>query len=112
MFSLIVEEADTLLQKIPILTDIWIYDADSIERLESIIKGIFSYISTYKIEIPEESCLVLEFRNSGRCGYYFVDHAEQRLFWLDEYEGRDFLFEVRVKYTPSLVGELFILLQE
>jgi hypothetical protein len=55
---------------------------------------------------------VLEFRNSGRCGYYFVDHAKQRLFWLDEYEGRDFLYEVRVRYTPSLVGELFILLQE
>ena len=50
---------------------------------------------------------MLEFRNTGRCGYYFVNHAEQRLFWLDEYDGMDFLFEVKVEYTPSLVGKLF-----
>ena len=100
-------------QEFPILTDVWMYDADSYERLETIIKQIFSYINTYKIEIPGESCLVLEFRNTGRCGYYFVNHAEQRLFWLDEFDGLDFLFEVRVDYTPSLVGKpFFILLQE
>ena len=104
--------ADTLLQEIHILTDVWIYDVDSREKLETKITEIFSYISKYKIDIPEESCLVLEFRNSGRCGYYFVNHVEQRLFWLDEYDGMEFLFEVKVEYTPSLVGESFILFQE
>jgi hypothetical protein len=88
------------------------YNADSRQKLEIIISKVFSYMSKYEIDIPEESCLVLEFRNSGRCGYYFVNHAEQRLFWLDEFDGMDFLFEVKVEYTPSLVGELFILLQE
>jgi len=96
-----------ILQDIHILTDVWMYDVDSREKLETKITEIFSYINKYKIDIPEESCLVLEFRNSGRCGYYFVNHAEQRLFWLDEYEGIEFLFEVKVEYTPSLVGEFF-----
>ena len=51
---------------------------------------------------------MLEFRNSGNCGYYFVNHAKQCLFWLDEFNGIDFLGEVRVKYTLSLVGGSFI----
>ena len=44
----------------------------------------------------------------GRCGYYFVNHLEQRLFWLDEFNGMDFLHEVKVKYSSSLIGESFI----
>ena len=92
------------------------YHVESREKLETIITKIFSYIRKYKIEIPEESCLVLEFRpeNTRRCGYYFVNHAEQRLFWLDEYNGMDFLFEIKAdsEYTPSesLIGEFYILL--
>ena len=106
--------ADELLhwQEIDILTDVWMYDVDSRKKLETIITEIFLYISKYKIVIPEDSCLVLEFRNTGECGYYFVNHAEQRLFWLDKFDGMDFLSEVKVEYTPSLVGESFILLQE
>ena len=104
--------ADTLLQEIHLLTDIWMYDIDSREKLETRITEIFSYISKYKINIPKESCLVLKSRNSGRCGYCFVNHAEQRLFWLDKYGGIVFLDEVKVEYTSSLVGEFFILLQE
>ena len=104
--------ADTLLQEIDILTDVWMYDVVAREKLETIITEIISYIRKYNIEIPNESCLVLEFRNSGRCGYYFVNNPDQRLFWLDEFNGMDFLFEVQVKYTSSLVGEFFILLHE
>ena len=100
--------ADKLLQEIDILSDVWMYDVDSREKLETIITEIFSYIKNYKIEIPEESCLVLEFRPENRCGYYFVNHAEQRLFWLDEYNGMDF----KVEYTPLLIGESYILLHE
>ena len=100
---------DTLLhwQEIDILTDVWMYNIVSRERLETIITGILLYISKYKIDISKESCLVLEFRNSGRCGYYFVNHEEQRLFWLDEYNGMGSLFKVKVEYTPSLVGKSF-----
>ncbi|KAF8814774.1 hypothetical protein BYT27DRAFT_7081775, partial [Phlegmacium glaucopus] len=91
---------------IPILTDVWMYDADSKTKLETCIDQIFSYIERYKVDIPGETCLVLELRNSGRCGYYFVNHAELCLFWLDEFNGMDLLSEVKVDYTPSLIGEL------
>ena len=94
--------ADTLVQEIDILTDVWMYDVDLREKLETIITEIFSYIGKYEIEIPKESCLVLEFRISGRCGYYFVNHVVQRLFWLDEFNGMDFLFEIKVKYWVLL----------
>ncbi|KAF8805781.1 hypothetical protein BYT27DRAFT_7168984 [Phlegmacium glaucopus] len=91
-------------RKIPILTDVWMYDADSKTKLETYIEQIFSYIEEYNIEIPEETCLVLELRNSGKCGYYFVNHAKQCLFWLDEFNGLGFLGKVKVKYTPSHIG--------
>ncbi|KAF8814763.1 hypothetical protein BYT27DRAFT_6959625 [Phlegmacium glaucopus] len=91
-------------RKIPVLTDVWIYDADPKTKLETYIEQIFSYIEKYNIEIPEETCLVLEFRNSGRCGYYFVNHAKQCLFWLDVCNGMDFLGEVKVEYTLSHIG--------
>ncbi|KAF8814536.1 hypothetical protein BYT27DRAFT_7326490 [Phlegmacium glaucopus] len=83
------------------------YNADSKTELESYIEKIFSYIEKYNIEIPEETCLVLELRNSGKYGHYFVNHAKQCLFWLDEINGRtrSFLGKVRVKHTPSLLGE-------
>ncbi|KAF8814760.1 hypothetical protein BYT27DRAFT_7334293 [Phlegmacium glaucopus] len=91
-------------RKIPILTDVWMYNADSRTKLETYIEQIFSYIEKYNIEIPEETCLVLEFTNSGRYGYYFVNHATRCLFWLDECNGMNFLGKVKVKYTPSHIG--------
>lgn len=66
----------------------------------------------YEIEIPIETHLVLEFRGTGRCGYYFVNHQQQCIFWLDEFNGMDFLYEVKIEYTPSLIGEPFISLQK
>jgi hypothetical protein len=97
-----------MLQEIHILTEVWMYDVVSREKLETIVTEIFSYIRKYRIEIPDESCLVLEFGNTGGCGYYFVNHVEQRLFWLDEFNGMNFLFEVKVEYASSLVGEFFL----
>ena len=54
--------------------------------------------------MPAEACLVLEFRQSGRCGYYFVDHSTRCLFWLEEFNAMVFLDEVRVEFTPPLIG--------
>ncbi|KAF8814772.1 hypothetical protein BYT27DRAFT_7249811 [Phlegmacium glaucopus] len=94
----------TVLQN-PILTDVWIYDTDSKTKLATYIEQIFSYIKKYNIEIPGDTCLVLELSNSGKYGYYFVDHAKQCLIWLDEFNGMDFLGKIKVKYTPSHIGE-------
>lgn len=55
--------------------------------------------------MPAEACLVLEFRQSGRCGYYFVDHSARCLFWLEEFDAMALLDQVRVEFTPPLVGQ-------
>ena len=93
-------------QNIPILTDVYLYDADSRVRLENIIENVLQYIEKYDITFSSQDiCLVLEFRQSGRYGYYFVDHRTRCLFWLEKYDAMEFLAQVRVKYTPSLIGE-------
>ncbi|KAF8960337.1 hypothetical protein BDZ97DRAFT_1665959, partial [Flammula alnicola] len=90
---------------IPILTDIYVYESADRNRLEGYIKSIFQYIKKYGVELPSDDvCLVLEFRQSGRCGYYFVDHTTRCLFWLEEFDAMTFLDHVRVQFTPSLVG--------
>jgi len=48
--------------------------------------------------------LVLEFRLSGRVGYYFASHPTQSLFWLDEFDFSERLASVRIQHTQSSVG--------
>jgi hypothetical protein len=39
-------------------------------------------------------------------GYYFVDHPNQTLFWLEPFDFTYMLMEVRVKWTDWLVGQM------
>jgi hypothetical protein len=48
--------------------------------------------------------LVLELRLSGNCGYYFVDHARKRLFWLDDYDFSWAAGELHVKHADSIIA--------
>ncbi|KAJ2925396.1 hypothetical protein H1R20_g11697, partial [Candolleomyces eurysporus] len=48
--------------------------------------------------------LVLEFRLTGRVGYYFVDHPSQTLFWLEHFDFTYMLMEMRGEWTDWLVG--------
>ncbi|KDR80105.1 hypothetical protein GALMADRAFT_92332 [Galerina marginata CBS 339.88] len=91
--------------EIPVLTDVYVYDRSYRGRLENYIQGIMEYIEKYdlKDELPSNICLVLEFRQTGRCGYYFVDHTHQCLFWLDEFDAMTFLDAIRVNYTRTLI---------
>ncbi|KAF8816036.1 hypothetical protein BYT27DRAFT_7279095 [Phlegmacium glaucopus] len=68
----------SILHKVPILTDVWMYDADSKTKLETYIEHKFSYI-----EIPERRVLYWSLGTPGECGYYLVNHAKRCLFWLD-----------------------------
>jgi len=92
-------------QQVPVITDVYIDDDDSRQHLEAFVEKIFTYIESYEVILPAGACLVLEFRQSGRCGYYFVDHAKRCLFWLEEFDAMVFLDQVRVKFTPPLVGQ-------
>ncbi|KAJ3516749.1 hypothetical protein NLJ89_g920 [Agrocybe chaxingu] len=95
----------TTLAPYPILTDVYVYEDEPRARLEVYIRDIVSYVSEHQVQLPKDNiCLVLEFRQSGRCGYYFVNHTRQCLFWLDEFNAMDFLWAVRVNYEPSLIA--------
>lgn len=48
--------------------------------------------------------LVLEFRLTGRTGYYFVSHPDQSLFWLDPFDFSFMLDDVHMEQTDWLVG--------
>lgn len=88
------------------MTDTHLYDKEQFERLEGYIEKIFGFLKQYQIDLPERKMdLVLEFRQSGRCGYYFADHERRSLFWLDDFDALDALSEVRVLFSPSHVGK-------
>ncbi|KAJ3515755.1 hypothetical protein NLJ89_g1562 [Agrocybe chaxingu] len=88
---------------IPVLTEAYIYSPEIHNQIESYISQIFSYINRNSIAF-EKSFLVLELRQSGRCGYYFVDHTNKCLFWLDPFEFSHLLDPLKIPYTASLVG--------
>ena len=92
-------------QPVPVLTEASIYSSDIYRRIEDYISAIFSYISRNAIDLPTESFLVLELRQTGRCGYYFVDHANKCLFWLDPFDFSHLLLPLQIDFTPSHVGE-------
>ena len=54
--------------------------------------------------LPENRTLVLEIRQTGRCGYYFVDHSNQCLFWLEPYNAFDMIDNFKIEMTPPLFG--------
>ena len=54
--------------------------------------------------IPEKRTLVLEIRQTGRCGYYFVDHSRQCLFWLEPYNAFDMIDNFKIEMTLPLFG--------
>ncbi|KAJ3516750.1 hypothetical protein NLJ89_g921 [Agrocybe chaxingu] len=89
----------------PILTDVYVYETSAREELEDYINKILTYINQHEVQLPQgDICLVLEFRKSENCGYYFVNHARRCLFWLAEFDAIDFLAAVKVHYEPSHVA--------
>jgi len=88
----------------PVLTEANIYSSDIYLRIEDYISAISSYVSRNAIVLPTESFLVLELRQTGRCGYYFVNHANRCLFWLDAFDFSHLLLPLQIDFTPSHVG--------
>ncbi|CAA7270234.1 unnamed protein product [Cyclocybe aegerita] len=94
-----------MLATYPILTDVYVYETSAREELEGYINKILTYINQHAVQLPQDDiCLVLEFRKSKNCGYYFVNHARRCLFWLAEFDAIDFLAAVKVHYEPSHVA--------
>ncbi|KAF6764327.1 hypothetical protein DFP72DRAFT_799998 [Ephemerocybe angulata] len=110
---------------VPVLTEAWIYDQEIYTRLQDCMGQIFAYMTRNDIAFPRPPkptkkrgsrerktypqdiapvVLVLEFRLTGRIGYYFVSHTTQTLFWLDPFDFGYMLGEVHVEQTEWLVG--------
>jgi hypothetical protein len=56
------------------------------------------------VPIGEKIVLVLETRNDRTIGYYFVDYANQSVFWLDPFRFLE-MDELKVEFSNSHVGE-------
>jgi hypothetical protein len=61
-------------------------------------------MTRYKVSWEAKTVLVLDTRESGMIGYYFVDHENQSTFWLDPFRFLE-LDELQVDFTDSHVGE-------
>jgi hypothetical protein len=72
--------------------------------IDSCIDQILSYLTRHKILLGNKTVLVLDTRESGKIGYYFVDHEKQTTFWLDPFRFFE-LDELQVEYTDSHVSE-------
>ncbi|TFK26151.1 hypothetical protein FA15DRAFT_667829 [Coprinopsis marcescibilis] len=87
-----------------LITEARIDDADQYQKIDHYFGAITEYIRKYNIQLPPNPFLVLELRNSGNCGYYFVNHQKRCLFWLDSFDYSDMVQHVRIKHTTSHVG--------
>lgn len=90
---------------IPVLTDGYLYDKHISGFIESYIRRIMEYISSYEITLPSQTVLVLEQRENGKCGYYFADHSHQCIFWLDDFDANSLVYEVKTCPTTSHLGQ-------
>jgi hypothetical protein len=87
-----------------ILTDVYLHNEERHLHLEGYIDQIQNYLTHYDVPWEEQTVLVLETRNDRMIGYYFVDHVNQSIFWLDPFRFVE-LDELRVEFSSSHVGE-------
>lgn len=84
------------------ITDADFYDAVLQEKVLRLAQLAVKVAEARNIKLPETSELYLEPHSSNdSCYYYFVDHATQCVFWLDEHKSEDFYFEKVVSDTQS-----------
>ena len=84
------------------ITDADFYDAVLQEKVLRLAQLAVKVAEARNIKLPETSELYLEPHSSNdSCYYYFVDHATQCVFWLDEHQSEDFYFEKVVSDTQS-----------
>ncbi|KAF8637865.1 hypothetical protein AX17_002491 [Amanita inopinata Kibby_2008] len=87
-----------------VLTDAYICNQSIRDIVDDYVDRIERFIEQNQLTqlLPESRTLVLEIRRTGRCGYYFVDHDNQCLFWLEPYDAIDMIDHLKVKMTAPL----------
>lgn len=63
------------------------------------IDHIFDFIRSQNMELAPDVDLVLDLTKNDKgdtcCGYYFADHGERCLFWLDKFDATPLCDEVK-----------------
>lgn len=62
-------------------------------------------MSDHHIAWPEDTELVLEPKQSGRVGYYFADHVNQVVFWLEKHDIACNIKYVKVELRESHISK-------
>ncbi|KAJ2914628.1 hypothetical protein MD484_g5809, partial [Candolleomyces efflorescens] len=91
---------------VPVLTEAWIYEEPLRAEIEQYIQSISDYVDGNHISFPPNVYLVLELRQTGRYGYYFVNHDEKCLFWLEPFDFSHLLVPLEIASTDSHVSLL------
>jgi hypothetical protein len=90
-----------------ILTDAYLYDPQVISDATNFINQIFDFIQAHDIQLSPDVNLILDLTLNEDgitvCGYYFADHTNRSIFWLDQFDANDFPAwrEVRGVVSPS-----------
>ena len=71
-----------------VYTEADIRKPDVLEKVDKCIHKLHAQLDDQDSTLPEDTALVIEPPEDaeGCWGYYFVDHANRTLFWLDEFE--------------------------
>jgi len=76
-----------------ILTDAYLYDPRVISDATNFINQIFDYVRAHDIQLTSDVDLILDLtpNNDGNtvCGYYFANHTNRSVFWLDLFDAND-----------------------
>jgi hypothetical protein len=77
-----------------VLTDANLYDSRVLSEASQFIFHIFDYARSQDIQFAPDVDLVLDLtpNEDGNtvCGYYFANHTDRCVFWLDEFDANDF----------------------
>jgi hypothetical protein len=85
---------------------VYLYDDRRYAQLERCIDQILVYTTQYDVRWEDETVLVLELRTNKDIGYYFANHINRCVFWLDPVDFYPYLLEVNTDWTISHVGEV------
>ena len=95
-----------------VFTDADLCDTDIFQAVKTFLEQLDEFIATRNIQIPENVDLVFDLIRSQEdgktyCAYYYADHDNKSVFWLDGYDATNFYIwsEVRGVKSASQVGE-------
>ncbi|KAF4594318.1 hypothetical protein EYR40_009121 [Pleurotus pulmonarius] len=93
-------------REIKVLTDVDLLDENVLLQTNRFVDIIFEYIRAKNLQLKKDVELVVETvkydgHDDYRCGYYFVYHKNRCLFWLQDFDISNSLWEVQAQTSLS-----------